>query len=67
MARSSAKDDESYSAEETVQRRDAALKRMLSMPPKPHADMKVGKAKPDRRGSQESKSGKSTRGQGRDR
>jgi hypothetical protein len=34
MARS--KDDEPYSEAETVRRRDAALKRMLSTPPQPH-------------------------------
>ena len=29
-------DDEHYSEEETVVRREAALKRMLNTPPKPH-------------------------------
>jgi hypothetical protein len=32
--------DETYSEEETVRRREAALKRMLSTPPKPHKEMK---------------------------
>jgi hypothetical protein len=32
--------DETYSEEETVARRQAALKRMLATPPKPHKDMK---------------------------
>jgi len=29
-----------YSEEETVRRREAALKRMLNTPPKPHSEMK---------------------------
>lgn len=32
-----------YSEEETVERREAALKRMLRTPPKPHKDMKKGR------------------------
>jgi hypothetical protein len=32
---------EQYSEAETVERRDAVLKRMLSMPPKPHSEMKT--------------------------
>jgi len=32
--------DEIYSEEETVARREAALKRMLATPHKPHKDMK---------------------------
>jgi hypothetical protein len=32
-----------YSEQEAAQRRDAVIKRMLSMPPKPHAEMKIGK------------------------
>ena len=35
--------DETYSEEETVARREAALKRMLSTPHKPHKDSKLGK------------------------
>ena len=31
--------DERYSEEETVRRREAMLKRMLSTPPKPHKDV----------------------------
>jgi hypothetical protein len=31
--------------EETARRRDAALLRALSMPRKPHSEMKLGKAK----------------------
>jgi hypothetical protein len=39
--------NEEYSAEETVRRRDEALFRALSTPPKRHAEMKLGKkAKP---------------------
>jgi hypothetical protein len=34
-----------YSDEETVSRREAALKQMLSMPPRPHSEMKLGKSK----------------------
>jgi hypothetical protein len=32
-----------YSEQETAERREAALKRMLSTPPKPHSEMKIGK------------------------
>jgi hypothetical protein len=35
-----------YGEEETIARAEAALKRMLSMPPKPHSEMKIGKHKP---------------------
>jgi hypothetical protein len=35
--------DERYSKEETEQRREDALKRMLSTPPKQHAKMKIGR------------------------
>jgi hypothetical protein len=35
------KSDETYSEEETVARREAALKRMLATPPKPHDQMKA--------------------------
>jgi hypothetical protein len=38
-----APDDETYSEEETVRRREAALKRMLNTPHKPHKDMKKGR------------------------
>jgi hypothetical protein len=38
--------NDSYSEQETAQRRDAVIKRMLSTPPKPHSEMKIGKAKP---------------------
>jgi hypothetical protein len=37
--------DEQYSEQETAQRRDAAIKRMLNTPPKPHSEMKIGKPK----------------------
>jgi hypothetical protein len=36
---------ERYSDEETVRRREDALKRMLSTPPKQHNEMKLGKGK----------------------
>jgi hypothetical protein len=32
-----------YSEQETAERREAALKRMLATPPKPHSEMKIGK------------------------
>jgi hypothetical protein len=32
-----------YSEKETAERRDATIKRMIAMPPKPHSEMKVGK------------------------
>jgi hypothetical protein len=35
--------DDSYSEEETARRRDAVIKRVLSTPPKPHSEMKLGK------------------------
>jgi hypothetical protein len=37
------KEAETYSEEETVKRREAALKRMLQTPHKPHKDSKKGK------------------------
>ena len=40
---SNAPNDETYSEAETVRRRDAALKRMLQTPHKPHKDMKKGR------------------------
>ena len=36
-------DSETYSEEETVARREAALKRMLATPPKLHKDSKLGR------------------------
>ncbi len=41
--------EERYSDQETQQRREAALKRMLSTPHKPHSEMKLGKAKGKRK------------------
>ena len=38
-----APDADAYSEEETVKRREAALKRMLQTPPKPHKEMKKGR------------------------
>jgi hypothetical protein len=37
------KPEDTYSDAETAARADAALKRMLATPPKPHKDSKVGK------------------------
>jgi hypothetical protein len=34
-----------FSDEETARRRDAVIKHMLSTPPKPHSEMKIGKRK----------------------
>jgi hypothetical protein len=34
--------NENYSEQETVARREAALRRMLSTPHKPHSEMKLG-------------------------
>ena len=39
------KAEESYTPEETIARAEAALKRMLATPPKPHSEMKLGKRK----------------------
>jgi hypothetical protein len=38
------KSEETYSEEETVKRREAALKRMLQTPHKPQRDSKLGRA-----------------------
>jgi hypothetical protein len=37
------RDRDQYSEQETAERRDAVIKRMLASPPKPHAEMKIGK------------------------
>jgi hypothetical protein len=37
--------DDQYSEKEAAARRDATIKRMIAMPPKPHSEMKVGKKK----------------------
>jgi hypothetical protein len=39
------KNNDSYGEEETRERAEAALKRMLATPPKPHSEMKLGKRK----------------------
>jgi hypothetical protein len=41
--------DDKYSEKEAAERRDAIIKRMIAMPPKPHAEMKVGKKKAKKR------------------
>jgi hypothetical protein len=35
--------NDQYSEKEAAARRDATIKRMMAMPPKPHSEMKVGK------------------------
>jgi hypothetical protein len=42
------KSDTEFSEQETVRRRDAVIKHMLSTPPKPHSEMKIGKPKRQR-------------------
>jgi hypothetical protein len=37
------KPDDQYSEKETAARRDATIKRMIAIPPKPHSEMKIGK------------------------
>lgn len=39
------KSDDQFSEKEAAARRDAVIKRMIAMPPKPHSEMKVGKKK----------------------
>jgi hypothetical protein len=39
------KSDDEYSEKEAAARRDATIKRMIAMPPKPHSEMKIGKKK----------------------
>jgi hypothetical protein len=43
LNRPSSASKDSYSEAETVERRDAVIKRMLNTPPKRHSEMKVGK------------------------
>ena len=42
------KTSEEFSEKEAAARRDAVIKRMIAMPPKPHSEMKVGKKKNQR-------------------
>jgi hypothetical protein len=39
------KEEGHYTEEKTIARAEAALKRMLNTPPKPHSEMKIGKRK----------------------
>jgi hypothetical protein len=43
LNRPSSASKDSYTEAETVERRDAVIKRMLATPPKPHSEMKLGK------------------------
>jgi hypothetical protein len=45
------KDGDAFSEQETARRRDAVIKLMLSKPPKPHSEMKLGKPRGKRRAS----------------
>jgi hypothetical protein len=47
----SGKQEELYSDEEATRRMNEALRRALTTPPKPHAEMKVGKPKPKAKAS----------------
>ena len=38
--------DDECTPEETIRRRDAAVRRAMTSPPKPHKEMKKGKQKP---------------------
>ena len=42
MSKTDPSESETYSEEETVRRREAALKRMLQTPHKPHKNIKKG-------------------------
>jgi hypothetical protein len=48
MKQNSKPADEKYTEQETAERRDAAIRRMLNTPPKPHSEMKIGKLKSKR-------------------
>jgi hypothetical protein len=39
-------DNQQLTEQQTIQRRDEAVRRALNTPPKPYKDAKVGKAKP---------------------
>jgi hypothetical protein len=47
MAKSN--DSDNYNDQEAARRRDAVIKRMIAMPPKPHSEMKIGKGPPQHR------------------
>jgi hypothetical protein len=53
------KSDEQYSEKEAAARRDAVIKRMIAMPPKPHSEMKIGKKAKKKRGLPKSPKNKS--------
>jgi hypothetical protein len=40
------KSEDQYDDREAAARRDAVIKRMIAMPPKPHSAMKIGKSPP---------------------
>lgn len=45
MTQARSDQDDTYSEEETVARREAAIQRMLKTPPKLHKNSKLGRAK----------------------
>jgi len=47
--------EEQFSEKEASERRDAIIKRMIAMPPKPHSEMKVGKKKAKKKKAKKSK------------
>jgi hypothetical protein len=49
------KDPDQFDEKETAARRDATIKRMIAMPPKPHSEMKVGKKVKKKRATRKKK------------
>jgi hypothetical protein len=45
MPKTDPKEGDTFSHKETAARADAALKRMLATPPKPHKDSKLGRVR----------------------
>jgi hypothetical protein len=53
------KNDDQYSEKEATARRDAVIKRMIAMPPKPHSEMKVGRKSQKKKSPKKAKKPKS--------